>query len=340
MVWVQFIICLAIIVVAGTKLAKYGDLIAEKTGLGRVWIGVVLLATITSLPELATGVSSVTFVGEPDLTIGDLFGSNLINLVIIAVIDLLHKHGPVLHYLGTGIVLSTVLSLMLIAAAATSLFLAQNLLTIALFGRVGVYSVLLFCLYLLAQYMIFRFKSVGSEEIQESEAISTRSHHPVSLKKVVVFFVAAAVVTVGGGAWLASIGAQISEVTGLSTSFVGTLFLAICTSAPEIVVSISAVRLGALEMAVGNMVGSNLFNMGVVIFIDDLFYATGPILYGVNMEHIVTALFALSMSSIVIIGIIFRPRFWLRIWVGVDTAALILLYSGAIVTLYLLSTLT
>jgi len=91
-----------VIIVAGTKLAKYGDLIAEKTGLGRIWIGVVLLATITSLPELATGISSVTFVGEPDLTMGDLFGSNLINLVIIAVIDLFYTRGPVLHYLGTA----------------------------------------------------------------------------------------------------------------------------------------------------------------------------------------------------------------------------------------------
>lgn len=339
MVWVQFIICLAIIVIAGTRLAKYGDLIAEKTGLGRVWIGVVLLATITSLPELATGISSVTFVGEPDLTVGDLFGSNLINLVIIAVIDLVYRGGPVLHYLGTGIVLSTVLSLMLIAAAATSLFLAQNLLTVSLFGRVGVYSVLLFCLYLLAQYIIFRFKLARSQETQESEVTSTTSH-PVSLRRVVVFFIAAAVVTIGSGAWLASIGAQISEVTGLSTSFVGTLFLAICTSAPEIVVSISAARLGALEMAVGNVVGSNLFNMGVVIFMDDLFYAAGPILHEVNLEHIITALFALLMSSIVIVGIIFRPRFWLRVWVGVDAAALILLYSGAMVTLYFLSTLT
>src|SRR3990172_3826950 len=121
LVWVQFAVCLLIIVVAGTKLAKYGDLIAEKTGLGRVWIGVVLLATITSLPELATGISSVTFVGEPDLTMGDLFGSNLVNLVIIAVIDLFYTRGPVLHYLGTGIVLSTVLSFFLITAAATSL---------------------------------------------------------------------------------------------------------------------------------------------------------------------------------------------------------------------------
>src|SRR3990172_2406536 len=170
LIWVQFAVCLLIIVVAGTKLAKYGDLIAKKTGLGRVWIGVVLLATITSLPELATGISSVAFVGQPDLTMGDLFGSNLINLMIIAIIDLVHRSGPVLHYLGMGIVLSTVLSLFLIAAAATSLYLAQNLLTVALFGRIGIYSFVLFCLYLLAQYMIFRFQSVESENANGNAA--------------------------------------------------------------------------------------------------------------------------------------------------------------------------
>ena len=335
-VWIQFAICLTTIILAGTKLARYGDLIAEKTGVGRVWVGVVLLAAVTSLPELAVGISSVTFVGEPDLAMGDLFGSNLINLAIIAVIDLVHTRGPVLHYLGTSIVLSTVLSLMLIAAAATSLYLAQNLLTVALFGRVGIYSIVLFCLYLLAQYIIFRFSSVRNEETQGSE-VAPPKHNQISVKGAVILFVVAAMIIVGAGAWLASIGDQIAEVTGLSSSFVGTLFLAICTSAPEMVVSVSAARLGALDMAVGNMVGNNLFNMGVIIFIDDLFYASGPILQGVAMEHIITALFAVLMSSIVIIGIIFRPRFWLRSWVGVDTAALTVLYFGAMITLYLLS---
>src|SRR3989304_4125883 len=218
LIWVQFAVCLLIIVVAGTKLAKYGDLIAKKTGLGRVWIGVVLLATITSLPELATGISSVTFINEPDLTIGNLFGANLINLLIIAIIDLVHRRGPVLHYLGTDIVLRTVLSLFLIAAAATSLYLAQNLLTVALFGRIGIYSFVLFCLYLLAQYMIFRFQSVKNEDIQENEVATTNGGStPISLKRAVTFFVVAAAATAGAGIWLAFIGDQISEVTGLTT---------------------------------------------------------------------------------------------------------------------------
>ncbi len=98
-------------------------------------------------------------------------------------------------------------------------------------------------------------------------------------------------------------------------NLLGTIPLGLLPS--PVSVLISRGRLGALEMAVGNVVGSNLFNMGVIIFVDDLFYASGPILRGVDMNHIVTALFAVLMSSIVIVGIIFRPRFWLRIWVGV-----------------------
>jgi cation:H+ antiporter len=335
LVWIQFAVCITIIVVAGTQLAKYGDVIAEKTGLGRVWIGLVLLATVTSLPELATGISSVAIVSEPNLTIGNIFGACLINLAIIAAVDLIYTRGPVLHYLGSGVVLSTVLSVMLLAAAATSLFLAQNIITVSLFGRVGIYSIVIFCLFLLAQYMIFRYQSSKSDETQGNETVSTK-HSFISLKKGVTFFVIAAIAILGAGTWLASIGDQISELTGLGTSFVGTLFLAISTTAPEIIVSISAARMGAFGMAVGNAVGSNLFNIGVIIFIDDIFYASGPILQGVSMNHIITALFAILMSSVVIIGIIFRPRFWLRIWVGMDTTALMILYIGAIVTIYFL----
>jgi cation:H+ antiporter len=111
LVWMQFVICLAIIVVAGSRLSKDADIIAEKTGLGRVWVGIVLLATVTSLPEIATGISSVTLVNKPDLAIGDLFGASLINLTILAVIDVLYKKGPILHLMGNGIILATILSM-------------------------------------------------------------------------------------------------------------------------------------------------------------------------------------------------------------------------------------
>lgn len=329
MVWLKFVICLALIIIAGSKLSRYGDLIARKTGMGRVWTGVILLATITSLPELATGISSVSFIGKPDLTMGDLFGSNMVNLVIIAIIDITHK-GPVLHLMGTGVVLTTVLSTLMIAAAATSIMLAQDVLTVSLFGRIGIFSLLLLLLYFFAQYMLFRFGKVNKEP--ESDVKTDPDN--ISMKKVVLTFVLAGLVTAGAGTWLAFIGDEIAEVSGLKTSFVGTLFLAICTSAPEMVVSVSAARIGALEMAVSNMVGSNLFNMGVVIFVNDVFYSAGPVLRDVSAGHVLTALFALVMSCVVIIGIIFRPRAWLRGWVGVDTAVLVVLYLSALAAIY------
>ncbi len=335
MVWVKFAICLAVILVAGTKLSKYGDAIAEKTGLGRIWVGVVLLATITSLPELATGISSVALVGKPDLTLGDLFGSNLINLVVIAIIDVFYTRGPVLHYLGTGIVLAAILSTLLIAVAATSIYVAQNVASLGIFGYIGLYSPILLCLYLLVQCMLIRFQRTQQGQPPISGPV-TAVYESISLRRVSTFFAIAAMATIGAGTWLGLIGDELSEVTGLNASFVGTLFLAICTSAPEIVVSISALRLGALDMAVGNVIGSNLFNMGVTIFVDDLFYTTGPILSYAAMDHIGTALFAILMSCVVIIGLIFRPRFWPRIWVGVDAMSLIFLYVGAIVVLYVL----
>jgi cation:H+ antiporter len=337
LVWVKFAICLVAILIAGTKLSKYGDVIGEKTGLGRIWVGVVLLATITSLPELATGISSVALVGKPDLTLGDLFGSNLINLVVIATIDVMYTRGPVLHYLGTGIVLATILSTMLIALAAISIYVAQNVASLGLFGYIGLYSPILLCLYLVAQYMLFRFQRAQQNQPPSSGSVNADSEN-ISLTRASTFFGIAALATIGAGIWLGLIGNELSEVTGLNTSFIGTLFLAICTSAPEIVVSISALRIGAPDMAVGNVIGSNLFNMGVIIFVDDLFYTTGPILSYVTTDHIGTALFAILMSCVVVIGLIFRPRFWPRIWVGVDTVALIFLYSGAIAVLYVLGT--
>jgi cation:H+ antiporter len=241
----------------------------------------------------------------------------------------------VLHYLGTGIVLAAILSTMLIAIAATFIYVAQNVASLGIFSYIGLYSPILLCLYLLAQFMLIRFQRTQQSQTSVSDPVTT-GYENISLGRVSTFFTIAAMVTIGAGIWLGLIGNELSEVTGLNASFVGTLFLAICTSAPEIVVSISALRLGAPDMAVGNVIGSNLFNMGVTIFVDDLFYTTGPILSYAAMDHVGTALFAILMSCVVIIGLIFRPRFWARVWVGIDAMALIFLYAGAIAVLYVL----
>jgi len=97
MIWLQFLVCTAAIVFAGAKLSEYGDVIAEKTGLGRTWIGVVLMASVTSLPELMTGVSSVAIFDLPNIAAGDALGSCMFNLLIIALLDVVVLQGAAAH---------------------------------------------------------------------------------------------------------------------------------------------------------------------------------------------------------------------------------------------------
>ena len=97
MVWLKFILCFIIIFLCEKRIAKYGNIIAHKTGLSGIWTGLVLLALVTSLPELFTGISAVTLVNAPDLTIGNLFGANAFNLLNLALLDIVCQNGSLLR---------------------------------------------------------------------------------------------------------------------------------------------------------------------------------------------------------------------------------------------------
>jgi len=90
-IWCALAASLAVIAVAGVKLTRYGDIIAEKSGFSRGWVGLILLATVTSLPELATGLSAVTIAMTPDIAVGDILGSCVFNLLIIVLLDFLYR---------------------------------------------------------------------------------------------------------------------------------------------------------------------------------------------------------------------------------------------------------
>src|SRR4030066_2157285 len=105
MAWLEFPLCAVLIAAAGTRLSRYGDVIADKPGLSGTWVGLVLLATVTSLPELVTGVSAVTIADTPDIALGDVLGSCVFNLLILTILDFLQReesvytrasHGPIL----------------------------------------------------------------------------------------------------------------------------------------------------------------------------------------------------------------------------------------------------
>ena len=303
MVWFKFLLCVVIILFAGTKLARYGDVIAEKTGLGRIWIGLVLIASITTMPELVTGVSSVALVGLPDLALGTLLGSCLFNLTIIALLDILCRSAPILSQVSLRHIASAGMGILLIAIAAGSIFAGERLSGVTL-GWVGVSSIVILIVYLIGTWQIFRFER--KHQLASKETVPLR-YEEASIKKVFLKFALAAIAVIGAGIWLSMVGDEIAATTGWGASFVGSLFLAITTSMPELAVAVAAFRLGALDMAVADILGANIIDIAVIFWVD-LFYTQGSILAVASGAHIITAILAVTMSLLIILGIRFRQR--------------------------------
>ena len=303
MVWLKFVLCLVIILLAGTKLAQYGDAIAEKTGLGRIWIGLVLIAAITTMPELVTSISSVALVHSADLALGTLLGSCCFNLSILAVLDILHSRTPVLSVASPRHVVTAGWGALLIAIAAASI-IAGGRFSFLASGWVGIPSIVIIILYLLGMWWIFRRER--GQRLHAAPATSTQ-YDKFTTRTVCIRFALAAAAIIAAGIWLSFIGDEISETTGWGGTFVGTLFLAITTSAPELVVAVSALRLGAVDLAVADILGANMLNIAIIAPVD-LAHGQGHILSSVSSGHLITASVAVMMSLLVIAGLRFRPN--------------------------------
>ena len=321
MIWLKFLLCLAVIGLAGARLSRYGDIIAEKTGLGGNWVGLVLMATVTSLPELVTGISAVTVVGAPNIAIGDVLGSCVFNLLILVVVDYLYREESVYTRASRGHILAAGFGVVLIGLTGLSLILAPLGAGLAI-GHVGAYTPLFILLYLLAMRTVYQYQRREMAEFVEESAAR---YEDVSLRAAVIGYGVAAGFVVAAGAWLPFIGEDIAQQMGWQQSFVGTLFVAAATSAPEIAVTIAAVRIGALDMAIANLLGSNLFDI-LIIAIDDLFYRPGPILAHVSPVHAVSAFSAVIMTGTAVVGLFYRPGGKLLRTVGWISIFLLALY--------------
>jgi cation:H+ antiporter len=301
-IWLSLFASLAVIGFAGVRLSRYGDIIAEKSGISRGWVGLIMLATVTSLPELATGVSSVTAANVPDIAVGDIMGSCVFNLLIIVVLDFLYRKESVYTRARQGHVLSAGYGIALIGFAGFNLLLYRTG-TFPSLGHVGLYTPVILLLYLLAMRSLYRYEHAKVSEYVEDRV---ELHPDMSLKQAVRGYAMAAVVVVAAGIWLPFIAKDLAEVMGWGQSFVGTLFVAAVTSAPEVVVTVAALRLGAVDMAIGNLFGSNLFNIAILA-IDDLFYLQGPLLADVSITHATSAFSAMMMSGLAVVGLVIRP---------------------------------
>jgi len=305
LVWIKLAVCILVIFFSGQKVAKFGDIIGERTGLGQVWIGLIAVALITSLPELFTGISAVTIVKAPDLTVGDLIGANAFNMLNLALLDIFHRNGSVLSLASPIQRLTGWFSMLLIGVVAISLLLHINSIETSV-GWIGWYTPVIVIVYVIAVRQLF-IAERKHPSIQEPEVF----HDEESMKMIYIKFLISAVFIIGAGIWLATIGDEIARLTGWGQSFVGSLFLAFTTTLPEITVSFSALRMGSIDLAVANMIGSNLFNL-TIISIVDIIYLRGPVLANVSSGHLITAVTVFIMTLLFIAGIGFRQTRFLR----------------------------
>ena len=328
MIWIQFLATALVIVLAGSRLARYGDMLGEKSGLGRSWIGLVLLAATTSLPELFTGFGATALADLPNIAVGDVLGSCMFNLLILSFMDAIQPE-PLSARAHQGHALSIGLGLVLIGVAGLGLLTSERLPPL---GWVGPYTPALIVIYFLSMRTVFRHeRQIRARE--GKEVAEDLQYSAVPLRTAVAHYVVAALFVVGAALWLPSLGAELARQTGLGEAFVGSLFIAITTSLPEIVVSLAAVRIGAVDLGVGNVLGSNLFNL-LVLALDDVFYRSGPLLAAADPSHSVAVVAIVIMNALFLVGLTFRVM-TKRFAVAWDTGALAAVYVLALTLSYL-----
>ncbi|MEA3493600.1 MAG: sodium:calcium antiporter [Candidatus Margulisiibacteriota bacterium] len=318
MVWLKLLICAGIIFFAGMKITRYADVIAEKTGLGKAWIGLVLLATVTSLPELANGISAVTFTDIPDLAVGDLLGACMINMLTLALLDIIQwvRGKPTIFVKpAKRNVFACFVSLSLLLFTAFSILMSIYVFDLAIFS-VSLYTLIIFAVYFVSQKVMFH------REHENVEICHENANYKLYLK-----FLLLGLLIIVAGSWLPFIGGEIISVMGWGKTFVGVLFLGLATTLPELVVSISALRMGNISMSKGNLFGSNIFNIGI-LFVVDVFYRKGPLLASVSNNMIYAALFGALLTGVAFRAIKAKTKFRFA------AAAIIVIYIISIYILY------
>ena len=342
----QFVLCAALIARAGWVLSRSGDRIAALTGLSGGWVGLALLATATSLPELASGVSAVALLQAPNLAVGNALGACVFNLLCLAVVDMLQRQEPLYRRASDEHLLSAAFGVVMLGLVAMAVLMAQTLPSLL---HVGVYSPVLLGLYLLALRSVHarqrhptgrrdsgsspppgaRSASPGAPDVADVAAAPEAGPADVAAPQATTLaaewrrFTLAAAMVLAAGIWLSHLADELAQAAGWNRSFVGTLFMALVTTLPEVAVTLSALRMGAIDMAIGNLLGSNLFNVAILA-IDDAAYVQRALLADASTAHAGTAMAAVVMTGLVIVGLVMRPRgrvLRLASWVSIGVAA-------------------
>ncbi|WP_457640908.1 sodium:calcium antiporter [Persephonella sp.] len=328
MLWIVFLFLTAVIFFSGKNLVKYGDILAEKLKLGRTVIGVIFIASITSLPELITGISSVTYVDSADIAAGDILGSCMFNLLILAILDGFFREMPVTTKVHYGLTLSAAFGILLIMITVIGIFIGDRA---PVLGWISSISFIIIIVYIIAVRIITSYEKKLISQTVKKVAVKLE-YEELSLKDTVIKYITNGVVIIAAAIFLPKVGKLLAHQYELTETFFGTFFVALTTSLPEVAVSIAAARMNMITISVANLLGSNIFNI-FILAIDDIFYSSGSIFVSISENNIISAGTAVLMSSVVIIGLIYRAeKKPLRL--AFESIALILMYVIGIFLLF------
>ena len=296
----------------GTLLARAGDVMAARTKWGGVWVGSVFLAAATSLPEIITDIWAVRL-GAPDLAAGDLFGSSMANMVILAIVTVIPAGTDLFQKATLDHALYASLAILLTVIAALSVLAGPGP---SIFG-IASPSILLLVTYAVGSRAVFRHSTLAraaAETIEMSGGFTAArpapgsvAESPTTLRRALVMFAVGALILLVAAPTFARAARGIAEATGLGATFIGTWLVGFSTSLPELVTSLAAVRMRAYDLAVGNLFGSNAFNMAVFPLLDAV-SPTGPLFGAIAATHAISALVAIGLMGLALAALVYRAR--------------------------------
>ncbi len=283
-----FLISAALVVVSGIFLAKSGDVISKKSGLGQVWVGSLLVAGATSLPELVTNVSAV-LIDSPKLAAGNIFGANMLNMATFSIL--------VLIFGGSKIFINLLRLHVWVASVAFFMTLIAVLLTvigsdfkILFISPAGVIIIILYGFS--SRFLYQRSLSDASSNISYE-----KQDHVESISKHWILFFISAIVIFVSAPILAFTSEQIAEITGISEGFMGVLAVAIVTTLPEFTSAVTSFKIGSPDLGVSALFGSNAFNIAA-LGVADLFYTKGSLFASLDVSHLVAGIFAIILIGL------------------------------------------
>lgn len=282
-----YLVLILFVVFLSIKVADTVDLLDKKTHMSGAFIGGVILAATTSLPEFFTSISSVTVVDNSDLVMGNIFGSNIFNLTVLGLIILIFINKFSINNLSKNHTFSTMVLILITGI----LFVFPNIeIKFFYFMDLNIKSILIIILY----FLVIKFLS--SEESDSS--LETDPRPDLTKIQVISRFILLSVLIVVSSIILTYVSDKIASQINLNSTVAGAVLLGIATSLPEVVSSIALARIGNFNAVIGNIIGSNIFNLTILSFVDLL--STKNLYTSNNSSNVLVIVNLISMSILYI----------------------------------------